>query len=119
MFESIRRSLFLVVAVAFLFLHAAVAQVATAQRARQEGSARESWQRVPEIFEALAVRPGSTVAVVGAGGGFLTVRLSRAVGPTGRVMDNDQTGDPPFIPPNVAVSKCSIALHAAPWCFCG
>jgi predicted methyltransferase len=46
---------------------------------------REKWQRVPELFAAMGVRDGATVADVGAGYGFLTVRLARAVGPTGKV----------------------------------
>jgi precorrin-6B methylase 2 len=37
----------------------------------------------------MAVRPGAIVADVGAGGGFFTVRLARAVGPTGRVIAVD------------------------------
>src|SRR5438128_2238953 len=55
----------------------------------QEESSRERWQKVPEILDAMAVRPGSTVADVGAGDGFLTVRLARAVGRTGHVVAVD------------------------------
>ena len=46
---------------------------------------REKWQRVPDLFRAMAVREGSVVADVGAGSGFLTVRLANAVGTGGRV----------------------------------
>jgi predicted methyltransferase len=53
-------------------------------RAREEAR-REAWQNVPKILEALGVVPGAVVADVGAGDGFFTVRLARAVGPTGRV----------------------------------
>lgn len=53
-------------------------------RAREE-SQREAWQNVPRILEALGVGSGAVVADIGAGSGFFTVRLSRAVGPTGRV----------------------------------
>ncbi|MGH9311576.1 MAG: methyltransferase domain-containing protein, partial [Vicinamibacterales bacterium] len=53
-------------------------------RAREEAQ-RDAWQNVPKILEALGVGPGAVVADIGAGGGFLTVRLARAVGPTGRV----------------------------------
>jgi precorrin-6B methylase 2 len=56
---------------------------------RQQETARETWQRVPEIFGAMAVAPGSVVADVGAGDGVLTARLARAVGPTGRVLAVD------------------------------
>jgi ubiquinone/menaquinone biosynthesis C-methylase UbiE len=53
-------------------------------RARDEAQ-REAWQNVPRIFEVMSVRPGAVVADVGAGGGFFTVRLARAVGSEGRV----------------------------------
>jgi ubiquinone/menaquinone biosynthesis C-methylase UbiE len=46
---------------------------------------RESWQRVPDVFAAMGVVAGSVVADVGAGDGFFTTRLAKAVGPTGRV----------------------------------
>lgn len=52
---------------------------------RSEEAAREKWQRVSDIFDRLQIGPGSTVADLGAGGGFFTVRLAEAVGPTGRV----------------------------------
>ncbi len=55
-----------------------------ADRAREEAR-REVWQNVPKILEALGVVPGAVVADVGAGDGFFTVRLARAVGPKGRV----------------------------------
>ena len=48
-------------------------------------SRREEWQKVDEIFKAMGVAPGAAVADVGAGTGFFTVRLSRAVGDQGRV----------------------------------
>ena len=46
---------------------------------------RESWQRAADIFAALDIRPGSTVADLGAGGGWFTTRIARAVAPQGRV----------------------------------
>lgn len=70
---------------------AVLAQVLPAQpsEVRQGEAARESREKVPEIFDAMAVRPGAVVADVGAGGGFLTVRLARAVGSNGRVIAVD------------------------------
>jgi predicted methyltransferase len=62
------------------------------RRADQEGS-REQWQKVDEIFAALGVRPGATIADVGAGDGFFTIRLSRAVGPDGRILAVDIDDD--------------------------
>ena len=46
---------------------------------------RDGWQRTPEIVQALEARPGAAVADIGAGDGYFTVRLARAVGPAGRV----------------------------------
>ncbi|MGE5358132.1 MAG: methyltransferase domain-containing protein [Bacteroidales bacterium] len=55
-------------------------------RARQrEEARREGWQRVPEILVAVGAVPGARLADVGAGDGFFTVRLARAVGPRGHV----------------------------------
>jgi len=90
MFSRVRRGWFLPLAFALL-PHTSVAQTPTAEvsLAPQEESAREAWQKVPDILEAMAVRPGATVADVGAGDGFLTVRLARAVGASGRVVAVD------------------------------
>jgi ubiquinone/menaquinone biosynthesis C-methylase UbiE len=60
------------------------AVAACAQSIEQE-PVREHWQRITEIFKAMEIRPGSLVADVGAGDGFLTMRLSPLVGETGRV----------------------------------
>jgi predicted methyltransferase len=58
------------------------------ERAAQERR-REQWQKVDGIFAAMAIRPGATVADIGAGDGFFTSRLARAVGPDGRVFAVD------------------------------
>jgi len=55
----------------------------------QQETARDAWQKVPEILAALEIGPDAVVADVGAGGGFLTARLARAVGPGGRVFAVD------------------------------
>lgn len=57
-------------------------------RADQEGR-REKWQKVDAIFAEMGVRPGAIVADVGAGDGFFTTRLARAVGAKGRVFAVD------------------------------
>jgi FkbM family methyltransferase len=56
----------------------------TASRNREE-AVRENWQRLNDVFPLAGIAPGAKVADVGAGSGFLTVRLARAVGPNGRV----------------------------------
>ncbi len=55
----------------------------------RESNRREGWQRVPDILVALGVEPGARVADVGAGDGFFTIRLARAVGGQGRVLAVD------------------------------
>jgi ubiquinone/menaquinone biosynthesis C-methylase UbiE len=52
---------------------------------RMEEPSRDEWQRPDEVLRALAVRPGDAVADVGAGPGYFTLRLARAVGPHGHV----------------------------------
>ena len=46
---------------------------------------RDEWQRVTDVFDAMGLGPGSVVADLGAGGGWFTTRLARAVGAGGRV----------------------------------
>jgi predicted methyltransferase len=58
------------------------------ERAAQEGR-REKWQKVDAILAEMGVRPGAIVADVGAGDGFFTSRLARAVGANGRVFAVD------------------------------
>jgi precorrin-6B methylase 2 len=63
----------------------AIAVAAGSRADAQTEQTRESWQRVTDLFSAAHVGVGAHVADVGAGDGFLTVRLSSAVGPGGRV----------------------------------
>ena len=54
----------------------------------------------------LRIQRGSTVADIGAGSGVITVRLAKAVGPTGKVYANDiQTGMLDLLQKNVAKAK--------------
>ena len=50
---------------------------------------REDWQRAPDIFTALRATTGSRIADLGAGEGWLTRRLAKHVGPSGRVFAVD------------------------------
>jgi len=54
-----------------------------------EGPDRDAWQRPDQIMDTLQIGEGSVVADLGAGGGWFTVRLSRQVGPNGRVYAED------------------------------
>ena len=55
--------------------------------------ARDAYQKPDEVLKALALRPGETVADVGAGSGYFAVRFARAVGPGGRVYAVDVSPD--------------------------
>src|SRR5688500_20135359 len=46
---------------------------------------RDQWRRPTDVFEALGLTEGSVVADLGAGGGWFTTRLARAVGSHGSV----------------------------------
>ena len=54
-----------------------------------EGPDRAAWQRPEEVMDALLIAEGSTVADLGAGGGWFTIRLANRVGPNGRVYAED------------------------------
>jgi ubiquinone/menaquinone biosynthesis C-methylase UbiE len=57
-----------------------------------EDPGRNAWQKPEEVMARLGLKPGETVADIGAGSSYFTVRLARAVGPSGRVyaVDIDQ-----------------------------
>ena len=70
---------------------AAVTKKADDDIAREQ--AQFDAQRHPEtVVAALALRPGSRVADIGAGSGLLTVHLARAVAPGGKVIATDIDG---------------------------
>ena len=54
-----------------------------------EGPDREKWQKPDLIMDALNIADGSTVADIGAGAGWFTIRLARRVGPRGTVYAQD------------------------------
>jgi predicted methyltransferase len=57
-----------------------------------DAHARQAYDRYRQpdvLIGALAITPGMRVADVGAGAGYLTWRLARAVGPTGHVVATD------------------------------
>lgn len=54
-----------------------------------EGPDREAWQQPERIMDLLRIADGATVADIGAGGGWFTVRLARRVGPVGLVYAED------------------------------
>src|SRR5262249_22945349 len=54
-----------------------------------ERSERLEEEAPDEAIRALAIPGGATVADIGAGSGYMTVRLAAQVGPKGRVYAND------------------------------
>jgi len=56
---------------------------------RFEGESREIYARRQDMVTATGVRPGMTVADVGAGTGFMAMLFAKEVGPTGRVIASD------------------------------
>ncbi len=50
---------------------------------------RDTWQHPEEIVAALALKPGATVADIGAGTGYMVAPLSNAVGKSGTVIALD------------------------------
>ena len=69
---------------------------AGAKRFAYEGIGRDEWQKPEEVIRALELKPGDRVADLGAGSGYFTFRLARAVGPDGKVyavdIDPDMIG---------------------------
>ncbi len=53
--------------------------------ARMEDPSRDEWQRPDEVIAALGLRRGMQVGEIGAGPGYFTLRLGRAVGASGHV----------------------------------
>lgn len=54
-----------------------------------EGPDRDNWQKPHQVMDALGIADGATVADLGAGGGWFTIRLARRVGPNGLVLAED------------------------------
>ena len=64
-------------------------QTSAQQTALTEGMLKAAELEVPQLVELLELKPGMTVADVGAGFGAWTMRLSRFIGPNGRVYATD------------------------------
>ena len=69
---------------------------------------REAEEAPSKAIAELGLKPGDVVADIGAGSGYYTVRLARAVGPTGRVVATDlQPGMLEILKARVAREKLS------------
>jgi len=80
-----KRSRQVIVAVAAVLASVAVAQY----RDRQTWAERDQWERPAEVLDKLQVKAGSTVADVGAGEGYFTVKMAERVGANGKVYSED------------------------------
>jgi ubiquinone/menaquinone biosynthesis C-methylase UbiE len=75
---------------AFVLAVLLLAVPAAAQQTRlTEGQIKAADSEVPELVKLFGLKPGMTVADVGAGFGAWTVRLARVVGDSGRVYSTD------------------------------
>jgi len=54
-----------------------------------EDPQRDEWQKPDAVMQALKLQDGQVVADIGAGSGYFTLRLARAVGPKGTVLALD------------------------------
>jgi len=62
-----------------------ISQIAAQQTALTDAQIKSAETEVPRLAEALALKPGMTIADLGAGFGAWTMRFSRYLGPAGRV----------------------------------
>lgn len=54
-----------------------------------EDPERDEWQKPDEVVKYLNLKPGDIIADIGAGDGYFTKRLARAVGPEGQALGLD------------------------------
>ena len=67
--------------------HRAIADIVSDQFSNED--ARDRAGEAEKVMDLLGVRPGMTVADIGAGNGYYTTRLAKRVGPEGRVFAED------------------------------
>ena len=72
-----------------------LASCASIKQCAYGGFGRNHWQQPERVIQSLEIKPGDRVADLGAGGGYFTFRLAKAVGPSGKVyavdIDPDMT----------------------------
>jgi len=70
-----------------------VQQDSKAYIARLEDPMRDGYQKPAEVVKALGIKEGEVIADIGAGSGYFSFPLARAVGPSGRVYAVDVNAD--------------------------
>ena len=63
------------------------------KRAMYAPEDRDQWQQAERVITSLGIQPGQQVADLGAGGGYFTFPLAKAVGPLGKVYAVDVDPD--------------------------
>ena len=64
----------------------AISSLSLAAPAKKARGGRDNWQQPDRVVVDLGLKEGSTVADVGCGSGYFTFRLSKAIGPKGKVL---------------------------------
>lgn len=67
--------------------------VTTHETLRFSGPGRAAWERTDELMARIGINPGSVVVDLGAGGGFITRRMSQLVGARGKVVALEISGE--------------------------
>ncbi len=75
--------------VLFALLLIVFCELSAQQTALTEGQLKAAEVEVPQLVQLLELKPGMTVADVGAGFGAWTMRFSKWIGPSGRVFASD------------------------------
>lgn len=52
-------------------------------------SQRDNWQQPEKILDSLQIQPGMVIGEAGAGDGYFTFKLSKRIGPSGKIYAND------------------------------
>lgn len=86
----VKLALFLLCGITTLFLfNTAYQALNTLSRLNVVEAERDQWQRPSDVIQALGLKPGNVVVDLGCGSGYFTLKLSSAVGMTGRVIAED------------------------------
>jgi ubiquinone/menaquinone biosynthesis C-methylase UbiE len=69
---------------------------------------RDQWQRASDVIASLELRKGSSVADLGSGAGYFSLKLARAVGVSGRILAEDIRRTPLIF---LRIRALSYGLH--------